>query len=137
MSLFTQNFYDVLVGDATLAGLLATYGGAPAIFTGATVPEDAVLPYLVSVAAVADEPADTKNSTGREIVRDIACYAPATGSATAVAAIAERVRGLFHRQTFAVPGYVTEIVDASGPVAADEDDAYGRIVTVRAVLRAL
>ena len=135
--MLTQGFYDLMAGDTTLTGLIASFEGLPAIFTAGTVPENAVLPYVVSGGAVADAPADTKNSSGREIIRDIRCYAAANGSVGGINAIAEQVRALFHRQAVPAAGFIAEIVDTSGPVVADEDDTYGRVVTVRAILRAV
>ena len=41
-----QAIYQVLVGDATLAGLLSSYRGSPAVFTE-HAPKDAQMPYLV------------------------------------------------------------------------------------------
>ena len=38
MSILTGAIYDELAGDATLAGLLATYDGGPAIFTADPAP---------------------------------------------------------------------------------------------------
>ena len=131
MSALTQGIYDRLSGDATLAGLLATYGGAPAVFTADPAPGDAELPYIVSAGAVADVAFDTKTTRGREVTRDVRCYAAASGSAATVEAIAERVRALLHRHALTVSGYEVWVAECSGPMAADESGAYGRIVTVR------
>jgi hypothetical protein len=126
----TDALHTRLAADATLAALLSEYGGEPAIFTTDPAPDDAVLPYIVSAGEVAQSPADTKNSRGREVMRDVRCYAADSGSATTVEAIAERVRTLLHRHELAISGGETIIAFCTGPVAADERDAYGRIVTV-------
>lgn len=131
MSVLTQAIYDVLVGDGTLAGLLASYGGQPAVFTTDPAPGDADLPYVVSAGEVSQAAADTKNSLGRELRRDVRCYAAADGSAVDVEAIAERVRTLLHRQALVIAGFVWVYAECSGPIVADEADAYGRIVGVR------
>ena len=127
----TEAIYDVLAGDATLTALLATYGGEPAIFTTDPAPGDAVLPYIVSAGEVAQTPWDTKTTRGRVVIRDVRCYTDATGSAVVVETIAERVRALLHRQTLAISDFECLIADCSGPVPADGQDAYGRIVSVR------
>jgi len=127
----TEAIYDALAGDATLVAMLTTYGGEPAIFTTDPAPGDAELPYIVSAGEVAQTPFDTKTTRGRVAIRDVRCYTDATGSAVAVEAIAERVRALLHRQTLAISDFECVIADCSGPVAADGQDAYGRIVTVR------
>ena len=127
----TEAIYDTLAGDATLTALLTTYGGEPAIFTTDPAPGDAELPYIVSAGEVAQTPFDTKTTRGRVAIRDVRCYTDATGSAVVVEAIAERVRALLHRQTLAISDFECVIADCSGPVAADGQDAYGRIVTIR------
>jgi hypothetical protein len=127
----TAAVYARMSEDLTLTGLLAVYGGEPAIFTTDPAPGDAVLPYIVAPGAVLDTPFDTKVSRGRSVWRDIRCYAPATGSAALVEQIAERVRVLFHRHKLEVTGHETIIADTDGPTGADEEDAYGRIVTVK------
>lgn len=130
----TEAIQDRLSGDATLTGLLSTFYGEPSIFTTDPAPEGAELPYIVSAGEVAQRPRDTKTTRGREVWRDVRCYAPATGSAATVEQIAERVRALFHRHKLAVADHETWIAEASGPSAADEEDCYGRIVTVRLVM---
>ena len=131
--MLTSALYGVLTEDATLAGLLATYGGLPAVFTTDPAPGDATFPYIVTAGQVTDLPFDTKNSRGRELRRDVRCYTEATGSAVVVEQIAERVRALLHRQPIEVSGFVWLLAECSGPIVADEPDAYGRIVTVRVV----
>jgi len=126
----TAAIHDVLAGDATLAAMLTTYGGEPAIFTTDPAPGDATLPYIVSAGEVAQTPFDTKTTRGRMVIRDVRCYTDATGSAAAVEAIAERVRVLLHRQTIAISDFECVVADCSGPMAADGQDAYGRIVTL-------
>ncbi|MFO7740825.1 MAG: DUF3168 domain-containing protein [Anaerolineae bacterium] len=131
MSILTQATYNVMADDATLVALLNTYGGEPAIFTTDPAPGDATKPYIVTAGEVAQEPWDTKTTRGRIATRDIRCYAPEGGSAATVESIAERVRALFHRQEISISGYEWVMCECTGPIAADEQDAYGRIVTVR------
>jgi hypothetical protein len=133
MGAFDEALYDTLTGDATLAALLATYEGAAAVFTTDPAPEDATLPYIVTAGAVAQTPYDTKdaNYRGRTLMRDVRCYADADGSAATVEAIAERVRALLHRQAITVEDWAICVAECMGPIAADEPDAYGRVVTIR------
>jgi hypothetical protein len=130
----TAAFYDRMAGDWTLAALLALYHGAPAVLTSDPAPGDAALPYIVSAGEIAQRAFDSKTTRGREIWRDVRCYAPVDGDPSTVEAMAERVRALFHRHKLAVDGAQTWVAEAGGPVAADEDDAYARIVTIRLVL---
>jgi len=127
----TQTFYDRMVNDATLAVMLADYRGTPAVFTTDPAPGDAVLPYIVSAGQPVDTPFDTKITRGRSLSRDVRCYAAADGSAALIEQIAERVRALFHRQALVIAGFVWIWAECSGPIVADEQDAYGRIVSVR------
>jgi len=132
----TAAIYARLAGDGTLGGLLARYEGGPALFTTDPAPGDASLPYVVTAGAVAQRPFEAKNRGGREVFRDVRCYAPASGSAALVEALAERVRALLHRWPLVVSGWETWVAEASGPVAADEEDAYGRVVSLRWVVMA-
>jgi len=133
--MLTQAIYDRLAGDGELGGMLADYNGSPAIFTTEPAPGDAVLPYIVTAGEVAQAPFDTKTSLGRNVLRDVRCYAPGEGSAVLVEAIAERVRFLLHRQPLSIAGFDWVISDVAGPIAADEGgggspDVYGRILTL-------
>lgn len=132
----SQVLYTLLAGDGELADLLAEYRGVPAIFTTDPAPGDAVLPYIVSAGEVAQVPMDTKTTRGRDMRRDVRCYAPATGSAALVEQMAERVRTLLHRQPLTIDGFTWLISDIAGPIVADERetqsgrDTYGRVLTL-------
>lgn len=134
MSVLTQAIYEVLAADAALTALLGTYAGEPAIFTTDPAPGDAALPYVVTAGEVAQAPFDTKTTLGRTITRDVRCYTAATGSAVTVEAIAERVRFLLHRAPISITDYEWILAECTGPQVADEQDSYGRIVTVRMVV---
>lgn len=137
MGALSQAFYDRLRGDGTLTAMLATYEGAPAVFTTDPAPPDAVLPYIVTAGEFAIEPFDTKTLEGRTVYRDIRCYAAEDGSATLIEDIAERVRALFHRYALPVAGFSTVLCNVSGPTVAPDDDetVTGRLVSVRLVLQ--
>jgi len=128
--MITQAIYDALAGDATLVGLLATYQSNPAIFTADPAPGDASLPYIVSAGAVAQTPADTKTTLGRDVLRDVRCYADAAGGAGPVEAIAEQVRAVLHRQPLTIAGFTWILSNVTGPIVADERDVYGRILSL-------
>jgi len=129
--MITAAFHSRMANDVTLAALLADYEGAPAVFTTDPAPGDAVLPYIVSAGEAVNAPFDTKTTRGNTLWRDVRCYAAADGSAVEVEAIADRVRALFHRQSFSIPGFAWIWAECSGPIVADEQDAYGRIVTAK------
>ncbi len=129
--MLTEAIHDVLADDVTLAAMLSTYEGEPAVFTTDPAPGDAVLPYIVTAGEVVANPADTKTTLGRELWRDVRCYTEASGDEDIVEAMAERVRALLHRKTLEIDGFVWIWALCTGPIAADEEDAYGRIVTVQ------
>lgn len=130
MSVITAAIYNKLAGDATLTAMLSTYGGNPAIFTMDPAPGDATLPYIVSAGEASQAPFDTKTSRGRDLIRDVRCYADADGSAITIEAIAERVRALLHRQSLTIAGFDWIISDVTGPIVADERDHYGRVISL-------
>lgn len=133
MSILTQAIYNLLSSDATLTALLATYDGNPAIFTTDPAPGDADLPYIVTAGEVTQTPFDTKNLYGRDLIRDVRCYTEASGSTIVIEQIAERVRYLLHRQSIAITDFEWVLSDCSGPLPADETDAYGRILSLRLI----
>lgn len=133
--MFTTAVFNRLRDDFVLAAMLSTYNGRPAIFTAEPIPGDAELPYIVAAGNVADAPWESKTSRGRDIRRDIRCYARATGSMVQVESMAERVRKLFHRQKVPVEGHENILTLCTGPVIGPTDGtAYGLSVTVRFVL---
>ncbi|MBN1248469.1 MAG: DUF3168 domain-containing protein [Anaerolineae bacterium] len=135
--MITKAIYDRLSSDGTLTAFLNSYEGEVGIFTTDPAPDDAALPYVVTAGEVAQQPRDTKTTRGREVWRDVRCYASPGGSAETVEAIAERVRTLLHRQALEIDGFVWVWAECSGPIVADEQDAYCRIVTVRMVVEEL
>ena len=135
MSVTSAAFYSTLSGDGTLTALLTTFNTRPAIFTYEPIPKDVGGPYIITVGEISDEPAlDTKDSTGRRMVRDVRAYAPAKGSSAAIETIAARIRTLFHRVSLSVTGFKTIYVNVSGPIVADEEGVYGRILSVELLL---
>ena len=134
MSALTAAIAARLRDDVQLAAILSAYRDEPAVFTVDPPPGDASLPYIVSAGHVADAPFDTKTELGRAIQRDVRCYAEADGSAVVVEAIAERVRELLHRQPLAVTGFGVFLAEVSGPIVANETEAYGRVLTARFIM---
>jgi len=133
MSILTAAIYNKLANDGTLTALLAAYGSEPAVFTTDPVPGNASLPYIVTAGEVTQAPFDTKQTRGRSLIRDVRCYAAADGSAAVVEQIAERVRTLLHRQVLVIDGYSWMLSDCAGPIVADDDDIYGRIISVSVI----
>lgn len=124
-----------LAGDSTLTSQLATYMGVPAIFSFGQIPEDAPLPRIVTIINLSDLPFDTKGDFGREIQRDVSCYTEATGDTTVIESISERVRFLLHQTTLTVAGFSHVLSEVINLIDADEEDIYGKVLTVRVLLQ--
>lgn len=129
--MFLKAIADQLIADATLEALLSTYESEPAIFTVDPAPEGAEKPYIVIGPIIDGAPFDTKTSRGRSVRVDVRCYAEATGSSDDIEAISERVRAVLHRVELTIDDHAWEWSSCFGPISADEEDAYGRIVTVQ------
>lgn len=130
MSVLSPGLYDLLAGDPTLVGMLASYKGNPGIFTTHPVPGDAQTPYVVTVGEVSQQPWDTKTTRGRNMIRDVRAYAAADGNNIPVEAIIERIRSLLHRQSITIGGFQWVISNVTGPITLDERDYYGRVVSL-------
>ena len=130
MSLVVSAIYARLAGDATLTALLGTYRGAPCIFTGQIIPGAAPRP-LIHTPGEFGAIEDTKDFTGRRIIRDVFVYADDTGSSLLIDTIAERVRTLLHRQTLTVESQVNWLALADPPgIAPTDDTLQGRVISV-------
>lgn len=127
----SKTLYDALIADSDVAAQADSYLGSPAVFT-AEVPEDAPDTFIhLSRGNVSDLPFDTKTWIGREIVRDVYCYGPDTGSDVAIDNLAEAVRAVLHRASFSL-GSGTIICEAGGPIIAPTgENVVGRVVSVR------
>lgn len=134
MSDITKAVFDVLVGDANLVALLNTYESLPAIFTTRPTPDGVTFPYIISAGNVDESPDDTKTFEQRVVERDIECYTDATGDASVVEDIAEKVRALFHRQPMTIANF-TNIIVSAVIRTNDGEDFYGRVVSVTFLLK--
>lgn len=135
MAALTKAIYDALVNDATLIAMLSTYKGQPAVFTSDPRPSDSSLPCVVTSGFVINSPNDTKTDLGRVIWRDVRCYDNPRGSDAIVENIAERIRAIFHRQIITISGYNNIISEVEGPIVMNEDNAQGRILTIKLTIK--
>lgn len=137
MQALSAALYAAMAGDAVLKANLGAFKGVPSIFTKRPVPNDARRPIALAATVVADVDEDFLVAQGRSITRDVAVYGNAQDDFDRVAAAAERIRTLFHRQTIRVAGYHCLPIVASGPIDAPADpQEIGRIVTLTIRLRA-
>ena len=129
----SASFYQRLTTDAELAKMISDYNGLPAVFTASPVPANASLPYIVTAGNVSDTtdvPANTKNRTATQFMRDIRIFADQTGSMAKIEQMGERVWSLFHKKPLSIPGWTVLEVKAARPVIYPQDDVYGIYVTV-------
>lgn len=122
MALVSPAIYAALVADATLVGLIASYGGAAAIFTFEPVPGDATRPYIVTAGAVSDTHEDTKTDDRRDVLQDVTAVAENDGNPDALDAITKRIREVLHRQDLTIDGQEAYDVRVSGPIYTPSDD---------------
>jgi len=141
MSAITKAIFDRLKDDGTLTALLGSFSSAPSIFTLRPTPPGFSVsthgPYILTTGESVAIPGlrETKTKAGLEIVRDILCFTDLALSPTRVEDIAYRVRTLFQGvASISIIGYSIVIAEATGPIEIDEEDARGRVVSVRWVL---
>ena len=143
MSEVTQAFWHALTGDGYLQSTLGVYPSGTttaAVFTTEPIPGDADItsPFIVTAGNVSDIPFDWKQTEnfGREVLRDVRCYAPETGGALVVENVAEQVRTIFHRRQILVYASTWVLSTVQNIITADEDGFFGRVVSVRVLLDA-
>jgi hypothetical protein len=124
---------------AGVASSLATYNGAPAIFSE-RAPDDFLdtppaKPFLIIAVPTRDHPMETFTEIGRLILQDVRGYQRRTGSAAGLDALMRQVRDLFHNRPgeLVVTGGKCDVARVTGPVQSPTtDEAYtGRRVTIR------
>lgn len=124
-----------IVENYALIQLLATYKGAPAVFTRLPAPNDALYPMITISPDLAVGNEDGVNDWRPVIIRGISVYSKNDTAAEYRDAddIAYRIRNLFHRQRDAitVPHWNVIDIQAQGPEPVFQDDqSEGRVVTL-------
>lgn len=124
---------------AGVASSLATYNGAPAIFSE-RAPDDFLdtpptKPFLIIAVPTRDEPMETFTEVGRLIQQDVRGYQRDTGSGADLESVMRSVRDLFHNRPgeLTVTGGKCDVCRVNGPMQSPtSDEAYiGRRVTIR------
>lgn len=132
----TATIFARLAGVATS---LATYNGAPAIFSE-RAPDDFLdnppaKPFLIIAVPTRDEPMETFTEVGRLIQQDVRGYQRDTGSGADLDSVMRAVRDLFHNRPgeLTVTGGKCDVCRVNGPIQSPtSDEAYiGRRVTIR------
>ncbi|MBB4798014.1 hypothetical protein HNP32_001738 [Brevundimonas bullata] len=124
---------------AGLASSLATYNGAPAIFSE-RAPDDFLdtpptKPFLIIAVPTRDEPMETFTETGRLILQDVRGYQRDTGSGADLDTLMRAVRDLFHNRPseLTVTGGRCDVCRVNGPMQSPTTDPslIGRRVSIR------
>ena len=124
---------------AGVASSLATYNGAPAIFSE-RAPDDFLdtpptKPFLIIAVPTRDEPMETFTEVGRLIQQDVRGYQRDNGSGADLDTLMRAVRDLFHNRPseLTVTGGKCDVCRVNGPMQSPtSDEAYiGRRVTIR------
>lgn len=126
----------VILAIPEVAAWLTAYRDGPGLFTADIAPPDARMPYCIIGPPVTDAETDRllDGSEGpRDVVRDVRLYCAATGSTEDIDTMAELLRVNLASRQLEVGGFRsarTRVVNGPIGVSAD-DDAYGRLVSVR------
>lgn len=124
---------------AGVASSLATYNGAPAIFSE-RAPDNFLdtpptKPFLIIAVPTSDVAMETFTETGRLIQQDVRGYQRDTGSSADLDTLMRAVRDLFHNRPgeLTVTGGKCDVCRVNGPMQSPtSDEAYiGRRVTIR------
>jgi hypothetical protein len=120
---------------------LATYKGAPAVFTRRPIPDDATYPCIVIETDLSRDE-DALVALRPVVMADICVYGtndPQGAEYRAVENIGYALRNLFHRKRWSIVPTDAAVIDvvARGPSAAPTDDekTVGRVVTLQVRLR--
>lgn len=131
----SQPLYAALTGISDGITGLATYQGAPAVFTRRPVPIDCGFPLIITAGDVTHGDEDFIADEMASIVRDISVYGSKHADYRAVESIALDVRDLFHRnrESLIVSGWHVVDIRCRGPVPTgdDDDQTIGRVVTLQ------
>lgn len=121
MPTFTKTIYDRLRNDATLVALLGSTNDS--IITGEqTPPIGSLWPIVWAYGFTSFEDAGVKNSGGVRFTKDLIVMSRELASSQEVETIAQHIYFLFNRQPFAIEGYNSIVVEASGPRSMPSDE---------------
>ena len=124
---------------ASVSASLATYDGAPAIFSE-RAPDDFLetppaKPFLIIAVPTSDVAMETFTETGRLILQDVRGYQRDTGSGADLDTLMRSVRDLFHNRPgeLTVTGGKCDVCRVNGPMQSPTTDPslIGRRVSIR------
>ena len=124
--------FQKLIANGNITSNVSEYLNYPAIFTVEPIPTDVNLPYII-VSQVSEVPNDTKTSDGRELLVDIRIYTQRNGNLNVLESLTEEVYQEFHNEIVVVDNFQNYLLRVVDIVNSDEEEAYGRIVSIRAL----
>jgi len=124
--------FQKLIANGNITSNVSEYLNYPAIFTVEPIPTDVNLPYII-VSQVSEVPNDTKTSDGRELLVDIRIYTQRDGNLNTLETLTEEVYQEFHNEVVAVDNFQNYLLRVVDIVNSDEEEVYGRIVSIRAL----
>lgn len=124
-----------LSGSDVLLRGLAKYEGAPAIFTAASIPEDADYPYVWAPSEHGSADDDVKNGNVLTLHRDVMVVDLDRGTEKLLDELAEAIRRMLHKAPLALGVDKNVVLNAAPPIVAPTSDGViGRLVQLRLVI---
>ncbi len=124
--------FQKLISNENITNNVSEYLGYPSIFTVEPIPTDVELPYVI-VSQVSEVPNDTKTHDGRELLIDIRIYTQRNGNLNVLESLTEEVYQEFHNEIVVVDNFQNYLLRVVDIVNSDEEEVYGRIVSIRAL----
>lgn len=124
--------FQKLIANGNITSNVSEYLNYPAIFTVEPIPTDVNLPYII-VNPVSEVPNDTKTFDGRELLVDIRIYTQRNGNLNVLESLTEEVYQEFHNEIVVVDNFQNYLLRVVDIVNSDEEEVYGRIVSIRAL----
>lgn len=133
----TRGLMIHFLADPNLAVMLGEFNGRASIFPGSPIPEGATSPFVVIQGASSDSSFGIKGTMARDVTTDIGIYSEANGNVLEVDQPAEYLRWKlegFNQTDEFVRNWETPITEVFGPIQNDQEDLYGRVLSVRFVM---
>jgi len=130
---------NAIIASSEITSLLEPYAGSYPVFTHRPVPADSPRIVIVISQDIASDDQDGLNDFRPVIIRDIIVFGqnePADRFRK-VQQIARYIHSLFHHKRYSinVPGWITVLVQATGPISLPQDDqTVAEVVTVQVTL---
>ncbi len=122
--MITPAIREILMADAEIIAQVATYNGAPAVFTVDPAPADCGQPVIVINEVGGFVGLETRCRRGYTASADVRIYDDKGLSKARIRTIAQRVWELLHRAELELDGYEAVVTLCQPPVDAPDPDGY-------------